>query len=107
VTSLGRVLEAWSYPLSSVGGERIDSMDVTPAGVADDRRYVVIDASTPAPPTADGFARRPLIETTCSEAECEWPPPSLTPLSETPPSQPHLTSRVQTPPHNRTAENGA
>jgi uncharacterized protein YcbX len=55
VTSLGRVLEAWSYPLSSVGGERIDSMDVTPAGVADDRRYVVIDASTPAPPHSRRF----------------------------------------------------
>jgi hypothetical protein len=49
MTSLGRVVEAWSYTLSSLGGERVDSMDVTPAGVADTRRYVVIDASAPAP----------------------------------------------------------
>jgi uncharacterized protein len=63
VTSLGSVVEAWSYPLSSVGGERVDTVDVTPAGVMGDRRYALIDAGSgvPAAPEREPRWRRALL----------------------------------------------
>lgn len=40
---IGRVAEIWRYPVQSMGGERLDTADVTAAGIAGDRRYGLVD----------------------------------------------------------------
>ena len=44
--SIGRVLEIWRYPISSIGGERVARTVVRPDGAVGDRQYGLIDAST-------------------------------------------------------------
>jgi MOSC domain-containing protein len=39
---VGRVSEVWRYPVKSMGGERVERADVTPRGLADDRRWAVV-----------------------------------------------------------------
>ncbi len=41
-----RVLEIWRYPVKSMQGERLDSAEVTPAGLVGDRRFALFDADT-------------------------------------------------------------
>jgi uncharacterized protein YcbX len=43
---IGRVLEVWRYPVSSVGGENIDHIDVSAEGVSGDRRFGLFDQRT-------------------------------------------------------------
>lgn len=40
------VAELWRYPVKSMRGERLDATDVTDAGIAGDRGYVVVDPAT-------------------------------------------------------------
>jgi hypothetical protein len=40
------VQQIWRYPVKSMGGEQLQEAEVAPTGVAGDRRFVVIDAST-------------------------------------------------------------
>ncbi len=58
----GCIAEIWRYPVSSVGGERISSANVTPAGVAGDRKYGLVDAESglPAVPEKDHRWRKAL-----------------------------------------------
>mgnify|MGYP000079584129 CR=1 FL=1 len=42
----GRVGALWRYPVSSLGGERLDSAHIEPDGVAGDRQWGVADAET-------------------------------------------------------------
>jgi len=55
LTLVGCIAEIWRYPVSSVGGEAIPSANLSPVGVAGDRRYGLIDVSTglPAAPEKD------------------------------------------------------
>ena len=46
---IGRVLEVWCYPLSSVGGEMRETIDVSGAGVAHDRLFGLYDRATGCP----------------------------------------------------------
>jgi hypothetical protein len=41
-----RVTEIWRYPVKSMGGERLDSAEVTVDGVAGDRAWGVVDSTT-------------------------------------------------------------
>jgi uncharacterized protein len=52
---VGRVVEIWRYPLTSVGGERLAHAEVGPDGVVGDREYGLIDSVTgqPAAPEKD------------------------------------------------------
>ncbi|MGR6429659.1 MOSC domain-containing protein [Rhizobium sp. PAMB 3174] len=43
---MGRIKELWRYPVSSVTGERLDQVSVSPAGMEGDRRYALVDAET-------------------------------------------------------------
>ena len=43
---IGRVAEVWRYPVSSVGGENIDHIDVSAEGVSGDRRFGLFDQRT-------------------------------------------------------------
>jgi uncharacterized protein len=49
VDLVGRVVEIWRYPVSSVGGERIRGASLSAAGVAGDRQYGLIDLKTGLP----------------------------------------------------------
>lgn len=40
------VLELWRYPIKSVGGERIESADVTDCGISGDRGWGLVDEAT-------------------------------------------------------------
>ena len=55
MTEVGEVLELWRYPVSSLGGERVDSIEVSAAGIDGDRRFALIDPETglPASPERD------------------------------------------------------
>jgi uncharacterized protein len=59
---VGRVVEIWRYPVSSVGGERVSSANLSAAGVAGDRQFGLIDAATgmPAAPEKDHRWRKAL-----------------------------------------------
>lgn len=41
-----RVVEVWRYPVKSLQGERVESVSVTPQGLAGDRQYAIFDATT-------------------------------------------------------------
>ena len=65
---IGRVVEIWRYPVSSVGGERVRAADVSPAGVAGDRQYGLIDHASgmPAAPEKDQRWRKALyLQASC------------------------------------------
>jgi uncharacterized protein len=51
--SVGRIIEIWRYPVSSVGGERLASINLGPDGVAGDRQYGLIDRATGSPATPE------------------------------------------------------
>lgn len=41
-----RVAQLWRYPVKSLQGERLDSVEVTPDGLAGDRRFALFDVTT-------------------------------------------------------------
>jgi hypothetical protein len=57
---IGRVAELWRYPVSSVGGQSLESLDIAPEGIAGDRRFALFDP-------ASGLAAAP-------EQEPRWRP---------------------------------
>jgi len=40
------VADLWRYPVKSLGGERLEAVDVGPDGIAGDRRVLVLEADT-------------------------------------------------------------
>lgn len=46
MTHIGEVLELWRYPVSSIGGERVDRLDLSGKGVEGDRRFGLFDPAT-------------------------------------------------------------
>jgi uncharacterized protein len=46
---VGRVTEIWRYPVSSIGGERLESAQLSAAGISGDRLFGLIDATTGMP----------------------------------------------------------
>lgn len=40
---IGRVAELWRYPVSSVGGQPLDTLKVSPTGIPGDRRFALFD----------------------------------------------------------------
>jgi len=43
---IGRVAALWRYPVSSLGGERLDRADLVPSGLAGDRTHGIFHAET-------------------------------------------------------------
>jgi uncharacterized protein len=43
---IGRVAELWRYPVSSVGGQSLPHLDVSPAGIPGDRRFALFDPAS-------------------------------------------------------------
>src|SRR6476646_3344555 len=41
-----QVAELWRYPVKSLQGERLESAELTPEGIAGDRRYAIYDIGT-------------------------------------------------------------
>lgn len=41
---LGTIKEIWRYPISSLGGEQVDSVEITQDGIAQDRTWCLADA---------------------------------------------------------------
>ena len=69
---VGRVVEIWRYPVSSVGGERLREAGVSPFGIAGDREYALIDrvSGLPAAPEKDKRWRRALyLQATCVDGQ--------------------------------------
>lgn len=56
-STVGRILELWRYPASSLAGERLDRLDIGQEGVDGDRLFGVVDAVTGAPAKPDGDRR--------------------------------------------------
>lgn len=59
---VGRVAEVWRYPVSSIGGERMDSARLSAVGIDGDRLFGLIDDATgvPAAPEKDCRWRKAL-----------------------------------------------
>ena len=55
MTVIGKVIELWRYPVSSVAGERVEALDISPAGVRGERNFGVVDSQT-------GAVARPAVE---------------------------------------------
>ncbi len=45
-SAVGTVAELWRFPVKSMQGEQLDSLDVTSTGIAGDRAYAVVDSRT-------------------------------------------------------------
>ena len=43
---IGKVLEVWRYPVSSLGGERVPHVEVSPEGVVGDRLFGLFDGAS-------------------------------------------------------------
>jgi len=43
---VGKVIELWRYPVSSVGGEQIGALEASPDGVPRERDFGIVDAQT-------------------------------------------------------------
>lgn len=46
MTALGKIIEVWRYPVSSVGGERLDRAAISAKGVSGDRSFALFEAET-------------------------------------------------------------
>jgi uncharacterized protein YcbX len=46
MSKLGQIRELWRYPVSSMGGERLDAVKLRPGGVEGDRIWAVADAQS-------------------------------------------------------------
>ncbi len=44
--AIGRVLEVWRYPVSSLGGEQVEHVEVSPEGVVGDRLFGLFDSAS-------------------------------------------------------------
>lgn len=44
--AVGRIKEVWTYPVSSVGGQKQERLVVAAGGIAEDRRFALFDAET-------------------------------------------------------------
>ena len=69
---VGRVVEIWRYPVSSVGGERVRDAGVSPLGLAGDRQYALIDRDSglPAAPEKDKRWRKALyLHAACRDGD--------------------------------------
>lgn len=73
---IGRVREVWRYPVSSLGGETLASITVSPEGIAGDRRFALFDPET-------GLAAAP-------EKETRWRPALFITASQLPSGLPEL-----------------
>jgi uncharacterized protein YcbX len=73
---IGRVLEVWRYPVSSVGGEMSDALRLSPGGVAGDRLFGLYDRASrcPAAPEQEPRWRAAL---NLSSVLCDRPLPGL------------------------------
>ena len=47
-TAIAHLAELWRYPVKSMQGERLNSLDVLPDGIAGDRRYAFLSSGAPA-----------------------------------------------------------
>ncbi len=45
-TDVGEIAELWRFPVKSLQGERVDEVELTPAGFVGDRRWAVVDQAT-------------------------------------------------------------
>jgi uncharacterized protein len=74
MTALGRVIEIWRYPVSSVGGERLDRASVGAHGVEGDRRFALFEAETGLAAAPERDVRwRPALFLTASYAGEDMP----------------------------------
>lgn len=73
---IGRVREVWRYPVSSLGGEPLASIAVSPEGIEGDRRFGLFDPAT-------GLAAAP-------ERETRWRPALFITASQPPTGLPVL-----------------
>ncbi len=73
---IGRVRDIRRYPVSSVGGEVMRTVEVLPGGIVDDRKFALFDAST-------GLAAAP-------EREMRWRPAVFLSASQPPDGLPVL-----------------
>lgn len=73
---IGRVRDVWRYPVSSLGGEPLASITVTPEGIEGDRRFALFDPET-------GLAAAP-------EKETRWRPALFITASQPPSGLPVL-----------------
>src|SRR5689334_21567685 len=61
-TRVGLVEELWRYPVSSVGGERLDTVELSARGVPGDRTWCLIDSTSGKPVTPESDQRwRPAL----------------------------------------------
>jgi len=59
---LGTIKEIWRYPLSSMGGEQLQSVDIDKGGISGDRIWCIADVHTGEPAAPEKEARwRPIL----------------------------------------------
>ncbi|HEY2386768.1 MAG TPA: MOSC N-terminal beta barrel domain-containing protein [Candidatus Binatia bacterium] len=75
-TRCGRVEEIWRYPIKSFRGERVDSADVTSAGLVGDRAFALRDRATGRVLSGKRFAR--LFECGATYPHGPAAPPEIT-----------------------------
>jgi uncharacterized protein YcbX len=69
---VGKIAQVWRYPVSSVGGERLNAVFLDSLGASGDRQYALIDAASglPAIPEKDARWRKSLqLTARCNEKD--------------------------------------
>ena len=71
---IGRVVEVWRYPVSSVGGETLSSVGVSSAGIDGDRRFGLFDCATGRPAAPEQEPRwRPALHLSATQLDDGFP----------------------------------
>jgi len=71
---IGEILELWRYPVSSVAGETVDEVYISPDGIVGDRQFALLDRATGLPAAPEQEPRwRPALFLTCETSADQIP----------------------------------
>lgn len=92
---IGRVVEVWRYPVSSVSGEIRDTVEISPTGIVGDRRFGLFERATGRPAAPEQEPRwRPALHLSATQSHGQLPSISFPDTNPFPLDHPSLASRL-------------
>ncbi|HEV7437194.1 MAG TPA: MOSC N-terminal beta barrel domain-containing protein [Pseudorhizobium sp.] len=92
---IGQVLEIWRYPVSSVSGQMLRTVEVSPAGVAGDRRFGLFERASGRPAAPEQEPKwRPALHLCAEQCDKALPTLSIPGSAPLPLDHPSLAGRL-------------
>lgn len=92
---IGRVVEVWRYPVSSVSGEMLETVEVSPTGIVGDRRFGLFERATGRSAAPEQEPRwRPALHLSAAQSDGPLPTISFSDSASFPLDHPSLASRL-------------